>query len=167
MSKKISLAKPMVRGLAVLGALAALSCSQQKPPPAVEGTATPYNVDLDLKELMNHVMNPSAFAFWKGWGMIYTPEGAFDISPRTEQEWEAVENGAAAVITVTNVLLTPPYTRDPESEWRLAAKNVADIAKAGKDAAEKHDKQAMYEIGSKLDEACDACHKKFEQEQRP
>jgi hypothetical protein len=149
--------------LAGVGLFAAASCSRSEPAPAAASGTPPYNVDMDMTELMVHVMEPGAYAFWKGWGIIYTPDGTFDISPRTEQEWIQVENGAATVIAATNILMTAPYTRDPQDEWFQAAKAVADIAKAGKDAAEKQDKQAMYELGSKLDEACDACHEKFQE----
>ena len=155
-----TLSRRAMVGLALLGAVGFASCSPAQP--AADPAAPPYNVDLDMNELMVHVMQSGAYGFWKGWGMVYTPEGTFDISPRTEQEWEAVENGAATVIAATNVLMTAPYMRDPQDEWFQAAKAVADIAKTGKDAAEKHDKQAMYELGAKLDEACESCHQKFQ-----
>ncbi|MDP3738807.1 MAG: hypothetical protein Q8R02_15540 [Hyphomonadaceae bacterium] len=150
--------------LAALGAFVAVSCS--RPPEtavtATGATAPLYNADLDVNELMLHVMEPAAYDFWRGWGIIYTAEGTRDISPRTSQEWLEVENGAATMIAATNVLMLPHFVRKPEDEWYQAAKNLADIAKAGKDAAEAQDKQAMYDLGGKLDEACDACHDKFQ-----
>ena len=156
------LARGAISILAGLGLFAAASVhADAEPATGCRRGRAPYNVDMDMTELMVHVMEPGAYAFWKGWGIIYTPEGTFDISPRTEQEWMQVENGAATVIAATNILMTSPYARDPQAEWFQAAKAVADIAKAGKDAAEKQDKQAMYELGAKLDEACDACHEKF------
>jgi hypothetical protein len=161
MTSLTGLSRRALTAFALMGAAGLGACSGAEP--AVSSATPPYNADLDMKELMEHVMQSGAYGFWKGWGMIYTPEGTFDISPRTEQEWEAVENGAATVIAVTNVLMTEPYMRDPQDEWYQAAKAVADVAKAGKDAAEKHDKQAMYDIGAKLDEACEACHKKFQE----
>jgi hypothetical protein len=145
--------------LATLGAFAAISCSRS--PETASTTAPPYNADLDVLELMVHVMEPAAYDFWKGWGIIYTVEGTKDISPRTSQEWLEVENGAATVIAAANVLMLPGFARKPEDEWYKAATNLADIAKAGKDAAEMEDKEAMYDLGGKLDEACDACHEKF------
>jgi hypothetical protein len=146
--------------LICLSAVAAASCSPQ-PAPGAAADASPYNTDMDVQELMVHVMEPAAYGFWNGWGMIINAEGTFDISPRTERDWKGVENGAATVIAATNTLLLPAYIRQPEAEWRKAAKAVADIAKEGKDAAERQDKQAMYDLGARLDEACDACHSTF------
>jgi hypothetical protein len=152
-----------------LCAFAAISCSRPPETASVSATAPPYNADLDVNELMIHVVEPAAYDFWRGWGIIYTAEGTKDISPRTSQEWLEVENGAATVIAATNVLMLPGFARKPEDEWYKLAKNVADIAKLGKDAAEREDKEAMYELGGKLDEACDACHEKFQplEQRRP
>jgi hypothetical protein len=140
-------------------ALIATSCSQ--PQAATSGETPPYSADLDVAALMHHVMEPAAYDFWKGWGIILTAEQTIDISPRTEQEWREVENGAATVIAAANVLMTPGFARKPETDWYKAAQDLASVAKAGMDAAEKEDKQAMYDLGAKLDEACDACHDKF------
>ena len=156
---------PMGFVLALVSAFVLVSCDRPAATAAASATAPPYNTDLDVDELMVHVMEPAAYAFWRGWGLMFTEEGTKDISPRTSQEWKEVENGAATVVIATNTLMLPGFARKPEDEWYKAAKTVADIAKAGKDAAEKEDKEAMYELGSKLDEACDACHEKFRKEE--
>jgi hypothetical protein len=136
-------------------------CSQQKPPEPVAAAPIVYNTDMDVDELMIHVMEPAAYGFWSGWGEIYTKEGMVDISPKNEDEWKLVENGAATVVAATNMLMLPAYVRKPEAEWYKHAKDVADIAIAGKEGAMNQDKSVMYDLGAKLDVACEACHEKF------
>jgi hypothetical protein len=142
------------------------ACTRAKTPeaPATEAEAAPYNTDIDVDEVMVHVMDPSARAFWAGWGEVYDRTGRHDISASSDEEWKKVEDGAAMVVLATNTLMLPKYRRTPEAEWNKWAKEVADLAIQGKQAADKHDKAAMEDIGGRLDVACDDCHKAFRSE---
>jgi hypothetical protein len=148
----------------ILVALTCASCSRTAP---VTGDAapatppTPYNTDIDVDEVMTHVMDPAARAFWAGWGLTYDSRGEHDVSAKTNEEWKRVEDGAAMVVLATNTLMLPLYQRKPKAEWNKWAKQVADLAIQGKAAADKHDVAAIENVGGKLDEACDACHKAF------
>lgn len=118
-------------------------------------------VDIETVEIMVHVVDPAARAFWKGWGEVYTKDGWTDISPKDDAEWKRVEDGAATVLVATNLLRQPGYARAPADQWDRFAAELANIAIEGKLGAERQDKQAMYELGETLDEACDACHAVF------
>jgi hypothetical protein len=121
----------------------------------------PFNSDIDVDEVMVHVMDPQARAFWAGWGEVYDDKGVHDVSAKTEEQWKRVEDGAAAVVLATNTLMLPAYQRKPEADWMKLAKDVADLAMEGKMAAEAQDVSKMESIGGKLDVACDACHAAF------
>ena len=142
-------------------ALALAGCSKPQPPPA------PYNSRISTDEVMAHVMNPQAYAFWAGSGSRLTAKGWEDLSPKTEAEWKRVEDGAAAVVVATNTLMLPAYERQPRAEWDKDARLVADIALRGKAAAERHDTAAISQISDELDVACDVCHKRFDPNTRP
>lgn len=124
-------------------------------------TAATDTIDIETLEIMLHVVDPAARAFWKGWGEVYTKEGWTDISPKNDAEWKKVEDGAATVLVATNLLRQPAYVRAPADQWDRFAAELAAIALEGKAGAEHQDKQAMYELGATLDEACDACHAVF------
>jgi len=148
-----------------LGLLA--GCAKEEPPPKAAPVAAaaivnpPYNTNIPISEVMVHVMNPAGYQFWSGWGVIEDQHGTRDLAPKTEAEWMIVENGAATVVQTTNAIMVPGYARDPTAEWNRLAQNVANIALRGKEAAEKHDKAVLGDIGEQLDVACDACHAKF------
>ncbi len=160
----------MRRLLLLSFSLLAVACSKGPVAPAAPAESAklsaPFNQDIDVDEVMVHVMDPAARAFWAGWGETYDETGWHDISARTEAEWKKVEDGAAMVVLATNTLMLPPYQRQPNDEWLKLAKNTADLAMQGKNAAENMDKAAMEEIGGKLDVSCDACHKRFREEAR-
>src|SRR5262249_51473997 len=135
-----------------LAALAAASCDKApEETVAAPPAAAPYNTEIDVNELMVHAMDPAARAFWAGWGEMYDDKGLHDLSPKNEEEWKKVEDGAAMVVLATNSLMLPYSQRKPESEWLQRAKKVADIAMEGKNAAELQDVKAMEEIGGRLD----------------
>ncbi len=147
-----------MRRFGTLAAVALLaSCSPKPKPPE----PAPFNTAIPINEVMAHVMDPAADAFWGGMGTSYTVAGERDLSPTTEAEWKRVEDGAATVVLATNSLMVPGYQRAPIADWNRHAKGVADVALRAKAAVEKKDMVAMMEIGDELDRACEACHKQF------
>jgi hypothetical protein len=149
--------------LVAVCALAIAGCS--KPPETTAAAPdAPYNSEIDVDEVMVHVMDPRARDFWSAWGEVYDSQGLHDVSAKTDDDWKRVEDGAAAVVLATNTLLLPQYRREPFAEWARLAKDVADLAMQGKQAAERKDLTVMEELGGKLDVACDACHEAFRSE---
>ena len=143
--------------LAIALLLALAGCGPEEKPLA----AAPFNTDIPLEEVMAHVMDPAAYAFWNGTGTSYTADGETDLSPKTEAEWKRVEDGAAMVVLGSNSLMLPGYARPPVADWYRHARKVSEIAKRAKDAVERKDTAAMSSIGIELDEACEACHMQF------
>ena len=130
-------------------------------PEAKQQSAQPFNTNIPLDEVMAHVMDPAAYAFWGGTGTSYTVDGDTDLSPKTEAEWKRVEDGAAMVVLGSNSLMLPGYARPPVADWTRYARHVSEVAERAKAAVERKDTAAMRTIGDELDEACEACHKQF------
>lgn len=126
------------------------ACQKAEPKPA-------YDTHLDMKEIMGHVVDPGAWAFWRASGEIETAEGVKSNIPTTEEGWEAAESGAATVGEAGNLLLLPGYNRnDPKwSEW---VAKLQKAAFAAKDAAEHKDAKAMFTTGADLYQVCTGCH---------
>jgi hypothetical protein len=145
----------LIRHLAI-AALATLvvSCAPAKP-------AADFNTDIDMAELMVHVIDPAAFQFWRGSGYEITEAGERDLSPTTDEGWKVVEDGAAIVAEAGNMLMLPGRPRAPEAEWNRYAKLMTERALEAKAAALAKDKQAAFDTGGRLYEACVACHAKF------
>lgn len=147
LTPKLALAAPL--GAAVL----MLAACQPK--------AEQQYTGLDMQELMVHVVDPAAFAFWRGSGYDITEEGERDLSPTTEEGWKVVEDGAAMVAEAGNLLILPGRAREPASEWNKYAKAMQERALEAKAAAERKDKEAVFETGAALYQTCVACHEKF------
>lgn len=138
-----------------LGATAALLLAGCQPKAEQQYTG------LDMQELMAHVVDPAADAFWAGSGYEITEAGERDLSPTTDEGWKVVEDGAATVAEAANLLILPGRPREPADEWTKYAKAMQARALEAKAAAERKDKQAVFETGAALYQSCVACHEKF------
>ena len=138
-------------------ALTLAGCSQQAP---AAGKAK-FNTDLPMTEFMDHVVDPAAFAYWHGSGTEITAKGERDLSPTTEEGWTALENGAAVLIEAGNALQLPGRPRAPQADWNRYAQLLTTRAIAAKAAAEKKDKQGVFDEGGRVYEVCTACHKQY------
>ena len=145
----------MKRVLLMMAAAMALTSCQK---PAAQGE---FNTANDVTELMAHVIDPAAFMFWRGSGYELTEAGERDLSPTTPEGWKVVEDGAVIVAEAGNLLMLPGRARAPEAEWNKYAKLMTERALEAKAAAEKQDKQAVFDTGGRLYEVCVACHAKF------
>lgn len=137
--------------MAALGLLA--GCSQSE---------APYNVEMPMKEVMGHVIDPAADMIWTASGYEITEAGERDLSPTTEEGWLAVENGATIVAESANLLMLPGRKVDDEA-WMQFAEGMATEAMKAKAAAQEKNRDRLFEAGASLYQACVACHDKYVQ----
>lgn len=165
-----------------LGALALAACGQQQA--ADDGT---YDVSMPLSELMGHVVDPGAWAYWDRSGEYMDANGDWisrvpadpDSIPddpdtidddverlRLENEWHAAISGAAQVAEGGNLLLLPGRVRTVDNDnigenWTALAQRLTETAHRAMEAAEDKDGEAMFDIGGELYTVCTACHDKY------
>jgi len=157
----------MIFGALLLGLLAGCAKSpstaaQATVPARVEGGAdAPFYTKLPLAEFMGHVMQYAGDGIWKRQGYIADRSGTRSLFPKNDEEWEEAESGARTLAEITNVLLIPGR-RVPDPRWDEAALGVRQVALQAADAAERKNPDAWFKAGGDLDEACDACHEKFD-----
>ena len=154
-----------MKHLLTFAACAALLSACQPQKAAQPATPVKYNTDLAMPELMGHVVDPSAWVYWKGAGYIETAKGDVKLVPTTTEGWESLESAAATLIEAGNVLQLPGRARIPpgkdESDWNRFAQQLTSEAILAKAAAEKHDENGVYTQGAKLYQVCTACHAEF------
>jgi hypothetical protein len=147
----------------VLAASAALltACQPAKPDAAKATGGAKFNTDLPMTEYMGHFVDPAAFMYWKGSGTEITEAGERDLSPTTDEGWDVLVTGATMLVEAGNTLQLPGRVRQPEADWNKYAQMLSQRAMIARAAAEKHDKQAVFDEGGKLYEVCVACHEQF------
>ena len=143
----------MFRLFALAAAVLLAGCS-----PEARAPETPFDTtSLPMPELMGHVLDPAADAVWGASGVEVTEAGERDLSPQTPEAWETVANAAAVVAESGNLLLLPG--RNPgEERWVASAREMTRLGVQIRDAADRRDKQAVFDLGGQLYTACVSCH---------
>lgn len=116
----------------------------------------PFRAVVDMATFMDHVLTPAATVVWHSNGYRIDATGEHDLSPRTDEEWEAIVNGAATLSEATNALMIPQRARD--RAWNGYVVQLAVLAEQAYLAAERHDLRQLGEVSDRLDAACTACH---------
>ena len=124
------------------------------------GAAPPYKPVADVKTLMATVMDPIADVYWGAVGTVLDETGEHELSPKTAEEWDEVLRAGMIVAETGNLLMMPSRAKDG-GEWMQAARNMVDKAEQAIRAAEARDKQAVFDRGAELYDACVACHVKY------
>ena len=145
--------------IVLLASVCVIAASCSKPPAADTGVKPKYNLSLDMKEIMGHVVDPGAWAFWKVTGTEETAKGTRSLTPTTQEGWDIAESGAAQVAEAGNLLQLPGYMRD--ADWARFAQDLTAKGLAAKAAAEAKDPKKMFETGGAVYQVCVDCHAKY------
>jgi hypothetical protein len=121
----------------------------------------PFDTTTSVKDLMANVVDPTADEVWESVGTVMTKEGTFEKSPQTDEEWNHVKGSAMAILEVGNLLMIPARSGGSD-EWNQRALELIAQTKRVIQAAEKHDKQGVFDTGSDMYDACVNCHKRFD-----
>jgi hypothetical protein len=119
----------------------------------------PFQIHVDMKTFMQHVLSPAAAIIWKVNGFIIDEKGERDLSPKSDDDWEQIVSGAATLAEATNALMIPQ--RAPDPAWNPYVKKLADAADKAYRGAEAHDLKAVSEVSDQLDGICAACHRHY------
>lgn len=116
---------------------------------------------LPMNELMGHVIDPAAFQIWNNSGVDVDESGEHERYPTTDEGWTVIENGAATVAESAALLKLKGRPKDPVADWNRWADMMQTRALEVMKAAEARDKQAVFDTGGRLYEACQGCHLQF------
>jgi cytochrome c556 len=140
-----------------------------------------------MLDLMRDPIASNADALWNAVGTVSTETGSKDLAPSTDAEWAAVRLKATALMEAADQLATPGRAvahpdqklKDPAGPGDLTPAQAqaaidkdhavfAGFAGVLKNAAgalvaaiDKRDVEAYQTAGGALDEACEACHKRY------
>jgi hypothetical protein len=144
---------------------------------------SPFEITATIRELMSSTVDPAADGLWDSVAVTSTSKGVEETKPKTDEDWAAVRRDAVTLMESMNLVVmkgrhaAPPGTKaalgelsPAEIEQHIDANRGALIgfakalrATAGKalTAIDKKDVQGLFEAGSEIDEACEACHVTF------
>jgi cytochrome c556 len=131
----------------------ASACNAAPPPP-------PYKPVADLKQLMVSVIEPAADEYWDAVGTVIDAEGVHEIVPQTQEDWDAARNHAYVITEAGNLLMMPTRAKDA-GDWMKFSQALIDTGLKAVRAAEARDKDAVFDAGAEVYDACTQCHARY------
>jgi hypothetical protein len=138
-----------------------------------------------IKDLMDAIVDPSADLVWDSVATTVAENGINDRVPRSDADWAVVRHGAIGLVEGANLLMmpgrhvapsgvkseTPGVELEPEEMDALIAKDRATWERHAQDlhavslevlhAVDTKDADALFEVGGRIDTACENCHKQY------
>jgi len=167
----------LLAGVALACVLPALAQSQTPPgsdpaiPPApkpappipspIPPIAAPGRVLLGTKDVMRHIVNPAAEAFWARSGEIDDEKGANDRTPKDDENWKISLDSAAQLVEAGNLLQMEGRARDPNGPWMKYAIQLTNAGLAGMAATQAKNHDKTFDAGSAMYDACYGCHGRY------
>lgn len=144
-----------------------------------------YTPTATVKELMLSLIDPSADVVWEAVTTVVSADGIVEKVPQSEEEWINVRGGALRLVEAANLLVVPgrhvarPGEKseapgvelEPEEMearinkdrpgWNARAKGLRDASLEALQAIELKDAQKLFEVGDRLEMACEHCHSNY------
>jgi hypothetical protein len=140
-----------------LGFLVVSARTAQRPeavvqPPVMKPVAT-------VRQIMQGIVGPAAKVVFESVSTTVSFEGVEEKAPKTDAEWEAVGNSAAALVESANLMMVG--NRAIDADWTKISQELADAGIVALKAIEAKNADALLASGEAINESCNACHKKY------
>jgi hypothetical protein len=113
-----------------------------------------------MKVLMNTVLEPAADRYWDAVGTIIDLNGIEEIAPQTAEDWEAVRHDAYVITESGNLMMMGSRAKDG-GDWMKYSLALIETGQRAIRAVEARDKQAVFDAGADVYEACTNCHAQY------
>lgn len=176
------------RALILASSLFAVQCSRPASAPSA-ATKEPTPI-VSVRELMTNIMDPLADNIFDAVATDITEQGVVEHSPKTDEDWAKVMQGAVALAEGTNLLkmhprlaAPPDYKFDPAergpnapelapadiqkkieadlTRWNRHADDLRVEALKVMDIVRARDASRLFQAGSDIDKACENCHLEY------
>ena len=112
-----------------------------------------------VRQIMQGIVGPAAKVVFESVSTTVSFEGVEEKAPKTEAEWEAVGNSAAALVESANLMMVG--NRAIDADWTKISQALADAGIVALKAIEAKNAEALLASGEAINESCNACHRKY------
>lgn len=141
-------------GFVVVGARSA-----RHPTTAMRPSAPDLVPVASIRQIMQGIVTPGATAIFESVSTTITLEGTTEKAPRTNEEWVAVANGAAALAEAGNLMLMEGRALD--GDWIKMSQAMIDAAKLTLTAVQARNPQQVFDAGGEVYTSCNGCHAQY------
>jgi len=142
---------------------------------------------LSVKELMEHIIDPTADWIFDAAVVDVSAKGIVETKPLTDDDWLKVERGGWLLAESTNLLKIPRRMVPPEEEgkphqagepelppeqikakierdpalWYKYSDGLKTAALEAVKVAKARNVEALFQVGTDIDKACEQCHLEY------
>ena len=173
-------------GVLVYAATVLIAACGRKPETSKASLLPPSAATAPVRALMAGVIDPAADVVWNSVGSILrSPTITEERVPKNDEEWATVRQNALMLMEAGDLLLmpgrpmagpgeksnTPGVELEPaeieanvsknQERWTQVVKAFQDASLEALKAIEAKDRDKLFDVGERLDAACEACHTTF------
>lgn len=165
--------------------------SRPAPAPPIASSSVPSLTPvLSVRELMEHIIDPTADWVFDAAVVDVTATGVKTTVPASDEEWLRVERGLLLLAEASNLLKMPRAMAPPGAEastparpgepspelspaeieakvsanrglWNTRSDELRTVAIASLKTVKSRSAEGLFQIGSDIDRACENCHLEF------
>jgi hypothetical protein len=123
-------------------------------------TSTGITPVASVLQIMNVLTNPASEIVFSAVLTVSSSRGVENISPKTDREWQTVEDNAALLVESGNLLLIGTRVRD-KGDWTRLTRQFVEASIVSMKAAKARNVNALYASYDELYLTCERCHLKY------
>ena len=141
-----------------IGFLVVSARTAQRPAAVAAPVITPV---ASVKQIMQGIVGPASTVIFESVVTSVTIKGVEEKAPRTDDEWAAVGNSAAALVESGNLLMLGSRAID-SGDWIKMSRAMVDAGVVALKATEAKSPDAVLAAGEAVNNSCDTCHQKYQ-----
>lgn len=184
---RISMLRFGVAGVVLLLGLSASQCAKPEPTAEAATVASDLKPIFSIKELMENIIDPQSDFIFDAVAVDIGEHGAIETKPTSEEDWQKVQRATVLLAESMNLLKMPRPVApaDEKNElrgpgkpelspeqiqakldqdrrlWDSHVDQLRDELMKVLDIVKARDSDKLFEAGSNIDHACEACHLEY------
>jgi hypothetical protein len=114
-----------------------------------------------VKQIMNGIVGPAATVVFGSVGTTITLQGTEEREPRTDEDWEALRDSAAALAEAGNMMMLGSRAVD-KGDWIRMSRALIDAATLTLKAADAKSPADVFNSAEVIYNSCNTCHMKYQ-----
>lgn len=114
----------------------------------------------DVKQIMNGLTVPASELVFKAVSTVMSSRGVQEIAPRTDADWQRVEDGAAMLVESGNLLMIGKRV-DDQGDWIELTQAFIAASRQALEAARMKKQNALVSSFDAIYESCERCHLRY------
>ena len=116
-----------------------------------------------VQQIMRGIVSPAASVVFNSVSTTITLSGTEERAPKTDTEWNAVGDSAAALVESGNLLMLGDRAVDT-GDWMTMSRALMEASRGALKATEARSVEGLFSSGETINTSCDNCHQKYQRQ---